>query len=206
MKNRFKKIFSLLFCLLMLTQLFGTVAFAAPSDTKEVDEVVDWELSDDETTLSNGSKTYYGYAGDGDFYLDASFVYAYSDVVELEDDGSSQIYAPYEDAEFVWLEGYDYIYIYATEKGARALDAFLQGDSVTYRLENGESYNTATLDSSVVPDLDAAAGSAQKKTVEVSTLKNEELHYIIAYDRPTPLPMSTARYTCWTVPIITSII
>ncbi|MBQ8212380.1 MAG: hypothetical protein IJZ80_00080, partial [Clostridia bacterium] len=83
----------------------------------------EWDLSEDGKTLTGGFDVYTLYTLPVGYYLDYHTYYEYSNptdtyagVVSYEKDGA-----------FVWLERNEPTF-YATEAGARALDAFLEGE------------------------------------------------------------------------------
>ena len=178
--KHYQKLCSLFLCLLLLSQLLSVTVLA----TQETEPIA-WELSEDEQTLTNGFDRYTRVSFYSNVSLDPKQIYRYATAVEFSEvsylfGGESFVYAPMPDSEFVWLEGDDSIFIYATEKGQRDLQAFLELESGFYRLTNAQTETTAVLDEELLQAMEGSAGS--KKSVEVTALRDQERHNILFYD------------------------
>lgn len=181
MKKRWKKLLVAFVCALLLTQGLITSVVAA---TKNEDEItpIEWELSEDERTLYGNGKTYTRYSLAVDAYLDAATVYIYQSFVTLEDEGSLPVYAATRNAEFVWIEEGEFLYLYATKQGAEMLDEFGNGSPARYRLESYSNLETALISNATVKAIDNGWSTAQSITVPVSNLKGLFRYHLVAYD------------------------
>ena len=141
-KLNFKKLFCIIFSALMLCQGFALCTFAEESES-EVIEMLQWTASIDGNTISDGTRTFKLYCSGGDFgntdiYRDTSEVFYYQNPVEITDPDtgltSCDIYSKTKDFPIIWLHfSYETRY-YATEEGARLLDAFFNRENCIYRL------------------------------------------------------------------------
>ena len=98
------------------------------------------------------------------------------------------------DGAFVWLERNEPTF-YATEAGARALDAFLEGEVGKYRLKDAEHSNTSVLTADTVDSLDALMAAGKNKKTTASTRKNPRFPPFV---RQKGLPIGDVLcYTVW---------
>ena len=150
----------------------------APKITSKYTE---WTLSEDETTLSDGTRTFKRYDNaPPDLYVSSKEIYQYANTVDINDGPSSIISSFSKDSEIVWIDLYDYKIYYATEKGTAELDDFLsKGPSshivATYKREN-------YLRSKTLPDNAIKTLSSGKDIVimNVRFLKNADKYTIVA--------------------------
>ena len=139
----------------------------------------EWDLSEDGKTLTSGFDVYTLYTLPVGYYLNYHTYYEYANptdtyagVVSYEKDGA-----------FVWLDRNEPTF-YATEAGARALDAFLEGEVGKYRLKDAAYSNTSVLTADTVDSLEALmAAGKNKKTTDVSALRDAERYDLTAHDK-----------------------
>jgi hypothetical protein len=171
-----------------MVRLSGAItAFAA--EPIEADSVAAWKASEDDTVLSNGEMTYELYVGSMDISPDPSVRYEYDSTVSLtcepegEEYGGCTVHAAtLDDPHIVWVEGWNDTYVYVTDEGRAALDAFCAGEGVTYRLSGGRHFY-ADVDESVIKTADdALAAGKETRTEDVRGLKNAWLYDVVVYD------------------------
>jgi hypothetical protein len=178
-----KTVFYRTFCAFAAVLLLACTLALPISATKESatppEGAREWDLSEDGKTLTSGFDVYTLYTLPVGYYLDyySYYEYAnptdtYADVVSYEKDGA-----------FVWLKKSTPTF-YATEAGAKSLDAFLEGEVGKYRLNDAEYPNTSALTAETVDALEAlTAAGKSKKTTEVSALRNAERYDVTAHDK-----------------------
>ena len=141
-KLNFKKLFCIIFSALMLCQGFALCTFAEESEG-EVIEMLQWTASIDGNTISDGTRTFKFYCSGGTYgnteIIEASAeIFHYENPVEITDPDTGltrcNIYSKTKDFPIIWLTfSYETRY-YATEEGARLLDAFFNRENCIYRL------------------------------------------------------------------------
>ena len=180
-----KTVLNRIFCVFAAVLLLACTLALPISATKESatppEGAREWDLSEDGKTLTSGFDVYYLYTLPVGYYLDYHTYYEYANptdtyagVVSYEKDGA-----------FVWLTKSTPTF-YATEAGAKSLDAFLEGEIGKYRLNDAANTykNTSALTAETVDALEAlTAAGKSKKTTEVSALRNAERYDVTAHDK-----------------------
>jgi len=144
---------------------------------------VSWTLSEDDQTLSDGTNTYTYYATITYLDLETKKVHSYNDTVDHSTDGDCTVCANPDVSGVVWLEGWDVIYLYATEEGRQKLDSWFVDRTIGgYRVWT--DLGSAALERELLNGMnDAAEGpNAMMRTVMVSELAELELYEIYAHD------------------------
>ena len=180
-KINFKRIAALLLCLLMLSSLLTVVAAAEAASEKAPN--VEWLLSDDAETLTAGNgKVYKAITVPADVYLAPKSRYEYANTVDLPEEDDCFIYSTAPDNECVWVETFysGDKYLYATEAGKAALNAFLNGsDTNVFRLYSLPNVYFGYLDASL---LTALNDSSDKVSFDVRELADWERCEISVHD------------------------
>ena len=180
-----KTVLNRIFCVFAAVLLLACTLALPISATKESatppEGAREWDLSEDGKTLTSGFDVYTLYTLPVGYYLDYHTYYEYANptdtyagVVSYEKDGA-----------FVWLTKSTPTF-YATEAGAKSLDAFLEGEIGKYRLNDAANTykNTSALTAETVDALEAlTAAGKSKKTTEVSALRNAERYDVTAHDK-----------------------
>ena len=180
-KINFKKLTALLLCLLMLSSLPSVVAAAEEAPEKAPN--VEWLLSDDaETLTASTGKVYKAITVPADVYLAPKSRYEYANTVDLPEEDDCFIYSTSPDNECVWVETFysGDKYLYATEAGKAALNAFLNdSDTNVYRLYSLSDIYFGYLNASLLTALD---GSSERVTFDVRELADWECYELSAHD------------------------
>ncbi len=169
----------LLVFLMMLLLLLSVVT---PMSAEE--PYVEWTLSDDEQSLSDGTTTYTYYGKILKRDLTARQVYIYAEDVTLREEGIlCPVCAAPTVSGIVWVRGEERCYLYATEEGAKILDRwFVDREIGSFRAWE-DDYHSALLESAFVEALDAAvAQQAAMRTVQVSELAPLTRYELTAHD------------------------
>ncbi|MBO5270742.1 MAG: hypothetical protein J6B77_08145 [Clostridia bacterium] len=126
-----------------------SAASSSDGDSAEADDsgYVEWEINGDGSILTGDGKEYYAYTLPDEFYLYPSCIYEYANPVSaghVSGDliGQTYVYAPFKDSEFVWMEGSEYLYFYATRRAEYDLDRFFadQTDGTLYLLDSEANF------------------------------------------------------------------
>ncbi|MBQ8837221.1 MAG: hypothetical protein IJ002_06925 [Clostridia bacterium] len=175
MKNFIKKISAALLCV-MLVSLMAVSVFAK-------DEYVDWEMSDDLSTLTGDGVVYTKYDAPVLVHEHASHIYQYEDEVSVGTPYLSDVMAPFEGSDIVWVEiDYTDVVIYTKGTGADELDRFFAGEGI-YRLRtSSDSYRVSDLDETAALALLISSDSGEKVNFDVTKLKYKEHYNIALYD------------------------
>ena len=178
-----KRIMLLLLVVILLLPVF--CACAEEGEHEEEQPLVEWTVSEDGKTISNGTKTYKRINASL-FETVPVYGYRYYNTVSIPDNEeftNVKIKVPYPDAEYMWMFEHtgNYVYVYATEEGIDHLNRFLNGEYGIYRLwaPNEES---AVIDEEFSLRVQEMAKSA--KTVKKSVLELKECtrYEIVAYN------------------------
>lgn len=175
MKRNTKKIVSFLAVLLLLIAVMMPMVSASK-------DPLEWTLSEDEQTLSDGVNTYTFYKTIPYAELETREVYVYADTMELSVAGTCDLCVNPNISDIVWLESYDEIFLYATDAGKQKLDAwFVNREIGGYRVWSEGL--AASLDKSLLDSMNAAVeAQAAMRTVRVSDLANLSRYEIYAHD------------------------
>ena len=154
-RNKMKLLYFVLTCILLFSVL-STVALAIP-------EELAWELSDDETELYYGSKTFTLYepyfpltiVGDRVYGYD----YALNDYRSVDTNDRNAVYAEVG------------VLRYVTEEGTSALDRLMEGEAASYMLALVSGACTP-IANDLVTMLTKAPEDAEKRTFDVRDLEN----------------------------------
>ncbi len=165
-----------LVCTALLLFACALPCFAASEKTEEW---LEWELSDDERTLTSGFDVYEYVPLPMGYFIDPDTVYVYENRASFY-----SVYSYKEQGELTWLapNGHENGTLYADSLAANGLMAFLDGEEIgSYRIFQGELANT--IDQNEMQQLDALyadAANCEKLDVrDLASLKNWEIR---AYD------------------------
>lgn len=174
MKNNRKKIIAFL---ALLTLLIATLMPMVSAD----EAYVEWTLSDDEQTLTDGTVSY-TYYGKVSYELSPDNVYTYAAEVYLQEEGLCSVRADPTVSNVVWLETGAWNYLYATDEGRIALDRwFVNREIGAYCVWDND--DVAELSSSLADAMDAAVlQQAAMRTVSVMELEALPRYEITAHD------------------------
>ena len=194
MKN--KKISFFIVSLLIMLQLMtlGTSAMASesyPTEQAPTDSgYVNWAYSASSDILIGGTVEYFRYTKDHLLTVDPDTIYVYEFEVAITgpntatEDVYASIQAPSRDSEIVWAyhDIADRTEIFATEKGKRILDEFLEADTPpNMRLDEDGMYS-AWLDNTdirLLTELDITQNTLE---IEVTRLANIPQYTLYAFD------------------------
>ena len=180
MKNKiYFRICSFLLAMLCIL-LTAVLPAAATKDSAEAPEGArEWELSSDGKTLTSDFEIYYLYVLPVGYYLDYHTYYGYANSTNMY----SRVASYARDGGFVWIEKNSPT-LYATKDAAKDLDAFLEGEASKYRLADAEYGDTSLLTAQTFASLEALASAGKnKKTTEVSALRDAERYDLTAHDK-----------------------
>ena len=152
MRKNIFRIFILL--LVVLTTL--SLMSAAPVESGNQNESVEWTISADGNTISGGGKTYtyYEIPYMSQIVSKKQFMYT-NGVSHPYSSYESDIFSYDKEGEIIWLDG-DVFYLYVTEDGRRQLDSFYSGEDKAYILEQ-YGYE-ATIDNNFIERLSSYDG------------------------------------------------
>ena len=131
--KKYLKFLVLLTVVALLLSAASLITFAESNHTQ-------WTLSDNDTILSDGTRTFKRYDNaPPDLYASSSYFYEYANPVDTDEEYRVRISSFSKDSGIVWiyLNGYD-IY-YATDEGTAELDKFLSEGASYYVLTEAQA-------------------------------------------------------------------
>lgn len=177
-----RKLLSFLFLTVLLSSLLS-VGISAESES-----YVDWVISSDGMTMSDGNKiyTYYPLPSSIESRSWQTEIYEYYDYVAYAGDDMCTIYAPAPDSEFIWIEGYSGDYepferFYATESGKAALDIFADGTADSYEFW-AYDYSGSDFSTSITRLDDDFLSLLKESDGETVTVNVSDLEEAVRYD------------------------
>ena len=145
------------------------------------DELVEWSLSSDGTTLTrDDGRVYYLIGEEPGVYIYNFTTYIFANSVPY-----GTIFATHRDSEIVCIDSsYEEPRIYATQKGYEYIKALTEGTASKYRLNTNGYYDTDLLPDAFVASLDAYEDIGYTVTIDVKDLKNlsEAIYEVVATD------------------------
>ena len=179
-----QKIFAVWLCMILL--LCATLPVSASDKAEDTEPEINWELSEDEKTLTYGDQAYTYYAIPSYDWFRPYQSYQY-----VQEFGYHFIGQPILAAEGEEVTLYEdmvvlYVYfdvntafdVYVTEQGARALDEYMAGNYAQYELTSG-TYESATISEQTVR---AWSEITPTETVDASLLGELVSYNVIGYD------------------------
>ncbi len=183
-RNFIKKLSVTLVVALLLVNLFVFGVVAADDG-----EYVKWWLSDDQTQIVNETEniTYNNVFYGKNLRPVSDEIFVYNQY--LADDGAysyDQVHANPDYPEVIWVDGYGYTEIFATDRGAADLKSFVNGNIGSLRLEDRDGL-VADISEDLVAEWDAALRSDRNTEIfDVIDIKpngkKAEVYYIAAVD------------------------
>ncbi|MBQ2807076.1 MAG: hypothetical protein IJF08_08500 [Clostridia bacterium] len=183
-----KQLYALLLCLSLLFSL-ALPAFASETET-ESEEQVEWVVSDDQLTLTDGDTVYTRYK----LYTFDRFrphdFYEYTKRIETDNPYVDLIGQPAHVIEgkviinrdvaviFDYFSDMADFRVYVTAEGAAALDQFVQGNYAAYELAESRFYS-ASVDADLMVSLQSRTSDT---IVEVAELGNLPYYDVYGYD------------------------
>ena len=188
MRNLLKRV---ILCLLCALFVFPALCVSATED--QPSPYVQWEvfLNGQQITGNGKSFQFYKHKKKGSFAIDSNELYYFAQTIEysLNNDShgpyeNAEIHSSSRDAEWIWVWTQDGSYMYATEKGKKHLDAFLDGDFGSYVILD-KDWKRAGTGAKLLQDLQALTsdeGVAQDK-VKGQDIADYEYYYVGSTDR-----------------------
>lgn len=178
-----KRIMLLLLVAVLLLPVF--CACGEEDSAEEEKPLVEWTVSEDGRTISNGTKTYKRINA-GSFETSPTHGYRYYNTISLPDDEdytNVQVKAPYPDAEYIWIvdRNRQYGYVYATEEGADQIKRFVNGEYGMYRLR-ATNADSVAIDEALGFRVQEAAYSAKTMKMDVDDLEMCTRYELVTYN------------------------
>ncbi|MBE6577980.1 MAG: hypothetical protein E7653_07605 [Ruminococcaceae bacterium] len=153
---------------------------------EETDDFTKFELSADGKTLLRDGERFEIYQSSRLFYSDPRTVYEYENTVDmtLGEDGETyacRVYASSKNANVLWVQGVRQSYLYVSSAGKTELDAFLDGTSVRYTLEN-KGMNADISNEEIKGLDDASRQPINAIVVDVTTLADQQRYDVVTRD------------------------
>lgn len=159
-----RKLLFALFTFLLLVSLLTPTSFAVAADG----EYVEWEVSDDWNTLTDGYTVYTRVALPQGYTLD-NIMFCYANSIYNDDEYCPVVSATY-NSDIIYVYRKELLYAYANEEGMTKLKSYLDGNYETARLFSPYDYEITVVSNELITSLDALSGSGV--LTDVSTLKD----------------------------------
>ncbi|MBQ3153995.1 MAG: hypothetical protein IJB88_02070 [Clostridia bacterium] len=141
---------------------------------------VHWYYNSETDTIRGLGKEYVYYEPTQNLLYDAQKRYYFENEVWVPSGGEMPLYGYSDNPEILELGYWDGLYV--TEAGRVSLDALCNGNAATYRLRSNSAYYTERTEPIEHDFVQSLTAGTNKKTVEVTALKNALVCYLYGYD------------------------
>ena len=186
-----KKIFNLRSVIALILSVTALLAIAVMPISASVAPPVEWELSADDTTLTNDrGNTFTAYNLPAGYVTDFKLKYYFANEVDAKNTawGTSSVVSYANDGKIIYLpnlqnqNGYTYESIFVDNEAKGYLDALVTGEAELLRIYSSKRFMYADMSRDFLDGIAASSESAEAMSYDVPLLSSQIRYDIFAYD------------------------